>query len=75
MFFIATDVEELHEWMVEHFNSFPLFQAADEGEDPVIPLLSSCTEEGKKVQRAGGKVFVARFKRIADPHEAETAPS
>ena len=55
--------------MVEHFTAFPLFQRLEEGEgeDPVIPLLSSCTEEGKKVARAGGKVFIACFRRVPDP--------
>ena len=56
--------------MVEHFTAFPLFQRLEEekeGEDPVIPLLSSCTEEGKKVARTGGKVFIACFKRVLDP--------
>ena len=56
--------------MVDHFTSFPLFQRVsegEEGEDPVVPLLSSITEEGKKVERAGGGVFIACFRRIPDP--------
>ena len=56
--------------MVEHFTSFPLFQRVsegEEGEDPVVPLLNSVTEEGKKVERAGSRVFVACFRRITDP--------
>ena len=65
--YTATDVEELHRWMVDHFTMFPLFQRLTD-EDPVVPLLSQCTEEGKKVQRSGGRVFVACFTRVSDPH-------
>ena len=65
----ATDVEELYHWMVDHFGAFPLFQHLERGEeDPIVPLLSRCTEEGKKVERAGGKVFIACFSRVTDPH-------
>ena len=69
-------MEELHQWMVDHFTSFPLFtrvNEAEEGEDPIIPLLSSVTEEGKKVERAGGRVFIASFRRITDPHISDMA--
>ena len=66
---IATDVEELHDWMVDHFTAFPLFQQREGNQDdPIVPLLSRCTEEGKKVERNGGNVFVACFSRIKDPH-------
>lgn len=34
--------------------------------DPVVDLLGASTEEGKKVQRNGGKTFPAVFRRIAD---------
>ena len=68
--YTATDVEDLHYWMVGHLSSFPLFQVVSESEqakDPIISLLPSCTEEGKKVARSGGKVQVACFRRTADP--------
>ena len=65
----ATDVEELHHWMVDHFTAFPLFQRLESEEgDPVIPLLSHSTEEGRKVERAGGRVFIACFTRVPDPY-------
>lgn len=68
--YTATDVEDLHEWMVEHLSAFPLFQRlspTEEREDPVVPLLSESTEEGRKVARSGGSVFIACFRRIPDP--------
>ena len=57
--------------MVDHFTAHHLFQRVgeeDEGADPIVPLLTSCTEEGKKVQRAGGSVFIACFRRVSDPY-------
>lgn len=65
--YTATDVQDLHEWMVEHLTAFPLFQHVNKEElsgDPVMPLLASSTEEGKKVGRAGGVVYTSCFKRI-----------
>lgn len=34
--------------------------------DVIIDRLGTCTEEGKKVQRNGGKNFLAVFRRIED---------
>lgn len=67
--YTATDVEDLHQWMVEHLSAFPLFRAlsAEEQEgDPIVPLLVESTEEGKKVARSGQKVYIACFKRVSD---------
>ena len=65
--YIATDVEELYHWMVSHFTTFPLFeQVTDNDADPIISLSDQCTEEGNKVQRSGGTVFVASFTRVGD---------
>ena len=69
--YTASDVEDLHHWMVEHLSGFPLFERLTESEescDPIVPLLSESTEEGKKVARSGGRVFVACFRRIRDMH-------
>ncbi len=69
--YTATDVEALHQWMVEHLTAFPLFQplGPDElADDPILPLLAESTEEGKKVSRAGGTVHTACFRRIPDPY-------
>lgn len=67
--YTATDVEELHRWMSGHLAAFPLFEQLTPEEqtyDPVVPLLSESTEEGKKVARAGGVVYVACFRRVPD---------
>ena len=73
LMYLATDVQDLHQWMKEHLEAFPLFEEVCEAErqkDPVIPLLSSSTEEGKKVARAGGVVYTSCFRRVSDPKAA-----
>ncbi|XP_074488182.1 tRNA (guanine-N(7)-)-methyltransferase [Sebastes fasciatus] len=67
--YTITDVEEVHLWMVKHFTEHPLFTRVPDGElvgDVIISRLGTCTEEGKKVQRNGGKNFLAVFRRIED---------
>ncbi|XP_060618805.2 tRNA (guanine-N(7)-)-methyltransferase isoform X1 [Anolis sagrei] len=73
--YTITDVEEVHKWMVTHFEEHPLFEQVpltdlvrenESSSDPIIDLLSTSTEEGKKVQRNGGKTFPAVFRRISD---------
>lgn len=44
-------------------NLWILFWQVD---DVIISRLGTCTEEGKKVQRNGGKNFLAVFRRIED---------
>ncbi|XP_012691427.1 tRNA (guanine-N(7)-)-methyltransferase [Clupea harengus] len=64
-----TDVEEVHLWMVKHFTEHPLFTRVPEEElvdDVIVARLGTCTEEGKKVQRNGGKNFLAVFRRVDD---------
>ncbi|XP_062400852.1 tRNA (guanine-N(7)-)-methyltransferase [Sardina pilchardus] len=64
-----TDVEEVHLWMVKHFTEHPLFTRVPEEElvdDVIVGRLGTCTEEGKKVQRNGGKNFLAVFRRMDD---------
>ena len=78
--FSATDVQEVHQWMVDHFTAFPLFQRVserEEGEDPIVPLLTNSTEEAKKVERSGGAIYIATFQRVRDPYttSGETALS
>ncbi|XP_075880614.1 tRNA (guanine-N(7)-)-methyltransferase [Nelusetta ayraudi] len=70
--YTMTDVEEVHTWMVKHFTEHPLFARVTEEElvdDVIVSRLGSCTEEGKKVQRNGGKNFLAVFRRIEDPNK------
>ncbi|KAM6468702.1 tRNA (guanine-N(7)-)-methyltransferase [Liasis olivaceus] len=67
--YTITDVEEVHTWMVKHFQEHPLFEEVPLKElaaDPIVNLLGTSTEEGRKVQRNGGKVFPAVFRRISD---------
>lgn len=67
--YTMTDVEEVHVWMVKHFTEHPLFSRVPDEElvgDVIINRLGTCTEEGKKVQRNGGKNFLAVFRRIED---------
>lgn len=72
--YTATDVEELHQWMVSRLSAFPLFeQLSDEEQslDPVVPLLASSTEEAKKVAREGGSVHITCFRRTPDTFSHE----
>lgn len=66
--YTITDVEELGEWMNSCLGSHPLFEPlSDEelGNDPVVKLLSSATEEGQKVARNGGQTYKAIYRRIS----------
>lgn len=70
--YTITDVEELGDWMRSCLESHPLFEDVPESEleaDPVVPLLSSATEEGQKVARNGGQTFQAIFRRIVQQEE------
>ena len=68
--YTITDVEDLHEWMKSHIQVFPLFEPIDEemlrsgGHGPILNAVYNSTEEGKKVERNGGKKWLACFKRI-----------
>lgn len=67
--YTMTDVEEVHLWMVKHFTEHPLFTRVADEElvgDVIVTRLGTCTEEGKKVQRNGGKNFLAVFRRVED---------
>jgi tRNA (guanine-N7-)-methyltransferase len=68
--YTITDVCDLHEWMKSHLDAFPLFESIDEetlrvqGKGPVLDLVYSSTEEGKKVERTGGQKWLACFRRV-----------
>lgn len=67
--YTITDVEEVHEWICEHFDAHPLFRALEPHElraDPIVELLSMATEEGQKVTRMGGRKFTAVYARRRD---------
>ncbi|KAF6832588.1 hypothetical protein CMUS01_06874 [Colletotrichum musicola] len=68
--YTITDVEPLHQWMVEHFNAHPSFDRVSEEEqerDECVKIMRSETEEGKKVARNHGQKHVALFRRREDP--------
>jgi len=68
--YTCTDVLDLHEWMKGKLNEHPLFEMFTHDEleaDPIVPLLTESTEEGKKVTRNKGDKYTAVFRRIPDP--------
>lgn len=70
--YTITDVEDLHNWMVQHFEDHSSFERVSEEElkssgDRCIDVMKHETEEGKKVERNKGKKFVACYKRFDDP--------
>lgn len=68
--YTITDVEDLHNWMVEHFEAHPMFEkvvGAEVDEDECVKAMTVETEEGKKVERNKGRKFVAVFRRKEDP--------
>ena len=75
--YIITDVAELMMWMVEHFSSTPLFERLSREElraDPAVPALIK-TDEGLKVTRNNGNMYIAVFRKRADPLLQMVPPS
>lgn len=67
--YIATDVKDLYDWMVDHFTRHPLFEPLTQQEldsDHMIKAMTTSTEEGKKVARNEGDKFYAAFRRVVD---------
>ena len=68
--YTITDVEDLHKWMICHFQAHPSFEhvSKESQEDDVcVQTMKVETEEGKKVERNQGKKYVACFRRLNDP--------
>jgi tRNA (guanine-N7-)-methyltransferase len=68
--YTITDVEDLHHWMVQHFEAHPSFEKISDEEqeaDPCVEIMKTETEESKKVERNKGQKFVALFRRSEDP--------
>lgn len=74
--YTITDVEELHSWMVRHFEAVEagevreLWERVDGEElenDECVRVMKEETEEGKKVTRTGGRKFVGVWRRKQDP--------
>nr|CAD7401422.1 unnamed protein product [Timema cristinae] len=71
LIYTITDVKDLHEWMVLHFEEHPLFSRVSDEElrlDPVVDKLYESSEEGLKVTRNKGDKFLAVFRRVPDTH-------
>lgn len=75
--YTITDVEDLHKWMVQHFEAHPSFQRLtqeEEDADKCVHIMKTETEEGKKVTRNKGQKFVACYRRLPEtawPEEEE----
>ncbi|KAI9804303.1 MAG: tRNA (guanine-N(7)-)-methyltransferase (tRNA(m7G46)-methyltransferase) [Piccolia ochrophora] len=68
--YTITDVEDLHQWMVRHFDAHASFERVSEQEqeeDACVKVMKTETEEGKKVERNEGTKFVACYRRLEDP--------
>ncbi len=68
--YTITDVKDLHEWMLQHFEAHPSFErisTQEQEEDECVQVMRMETEEGKKVDRNQGEKFVACFRRLEDP--------
>src|SRR6478735_9128408 len=65
--YTITDVEDLHLWMVQHLEAHPAFERISKEEeeaDGCVHVMSTETEESKKVTRNNGQKFVALFRRL-----------
>ena len=75
--YTITDVEDLHKWMVSHFEAHPSFERLTQEEeeaDKCVEIMSTETEESKKVTRNKGQKFVACYRRLPElewPSKAE----
>lgn len=75
--YTITDVEDLHKWMVGHFEEHPSWERIsreEEAEDECVNIMSTETEESKKVTRNKGQKFVALFRKLDDPAWPDTMP-
>ncbi|PSR78646.1 PXA domain-domain-containing protein [Coniella lustricola] len=64
--YTITDVKDLHEWMVSHFEAHPAFERVsleEQEADECVRVMSTETEESKKVSRNQGQKFVALYRR------------
>ncbi|KAJ1957332.1 tRNA (guanine-N(7)-)-methyltransferase (tRNA(m7G46)-methyltransferase), partial [Dipsacomyces acuminosporus] len=72
--YMITDVKDLYDWNVKHLDAHELFERIPDEElesDPAIPCVVNSTEEGKKVARNKGAKYLACYRRIEDPYEAQ----
>lgn len=67
LLYTATDVKDLHDWMVEKLEAHPLFERIpneDLKNDQVVTCVLEKTEEGIKVARNQGDKYLAVYKRL-----------
>ncbi|CAC5370297.1 trmB [Mytilus coruscus] len=50
--YTITDVKDLHDWMVSHFDEFPLFERIPDSELESDQVVENCTSAQKKVKRS-----------------------
>lgn len=68
LMYTISDVLEVHEWMVHHFNEHPLFERVPDEQlkdDICYQAMFVATEEGRKVARNKGDKHPAVFRRIS----------
>lgn len=68
--YTITDVEDLSKWMADGFGGCELFERVAEEElegDVAVEIMKTETEEGKKVERNGGRKWVVCFRRKENP--------
>lgn len=66
LLYTATDVKDLHDWMVEKLDAHPLFERIPDeslANDPVVRCVLEKTEEGIKVARNNGDKYLAVYRR------------
>lgn len=67
--YVITDVADLMSWIVGHFSACPLFERLPNEEltnDPAVKALI-LTDEGLKVTRNNGNMYIAVFRKRLDP--------
>ncbi|KAK3743849.1 hypothetical protein QZH41_011843 [Actinostola sp. cb2023] len=72
--YFITDVQELYDWMNQHFTDHPLFEEVTKQEmdnDIVVTKLYDSTEEGQKVTRNTGIKLLGVYRRIANPADTQ----
>ncbi|KAK6198903.1 putative methyltransferase-domain-containing protein [Scheffersomyces amazonensis] len=72
--YTITDVEDLHNWMVQHLDEHPLFERLSkdwESQDKCVEIMYNSTEEGQKVTRNNGSKWIACYKRLPTPDDCE----
>lgn len=68
--YIVTDVAELFDWMVQHFEKHALFQRRSDAEhaaDPVSGFVKDMTDEAQRVDKSDREKQDASFRRIMNP--------